>query len=221
MSETESERFKETIESHFPVTVLSRQYNNVDDLNRKLHEWILEMATRHGDTDENAAKDPEIATRGGYQTSRKINVFQINNAAVKLFRDRYVLPAVHHYLRTVFAEHAKKIEPNLVGWANLLGAGDWQGPHMHPTESNLASGVYYVNLPECTPPEGCIEFLNPHPVSQHHGFSPSRRITPHEGQILIFPPFYTHYVHPLRSGKERAIIAFDVLARSSRLNFTF
>lgn len=218
---TDTERYSETTEQHFPITVLSRQYNDAAALNDKLFAWIKDMAARYGDTGENAARDPAIATRGGYQTSRQMNLFQVERPEIRQFRDRYVLPAVHHYLRTVFSSEAEKVNPTLVGWSNLLGPGDWQGPHMHPTESNLASGVYYVRLPEVTPPEGCIEFLNPHPISQHHGFTPSRRIVPSEGQLLLFPPFYLHYVHPLRSAEDRAIIAFDVLARSGKIQFTF
>lgn len=218
---SDNDRYNESIEQHFPITVLSRQYKDTAELNAKLFAWIKDMAERYGETEQNAARDPNIATRGGYQTSRKTNLFQVDRPEIRKFRDSYVLPAVHHYLRTVFADQAKKVDPTLIGWSNLLGPGDWQGPHMHPTESNLVSGVYYVRLPEVTPPEGCIEFLNPHPISQHHGFTPSRRIVPSEGQLLLFPPFYLHYVHPLRDKQDRAIIAFDVLARSSALSFTF
>lgn len=221
MSTVENERFKEIIENHFPITVLSRQYKNTEALNKTLHAWIMKMVEKHSDSPENAALDPEIATHGGYQTSKKMNIFQLDEPSIKELRDKYILPAVHHYMRAVFSEQAKKIEPNIIGWSNVLGPSDWQGPHMHPTESNLVSGVYYIHVPDYTPPEGCIEFLNPHPISQHHGFSPSRRIEPHEGQLLIFPPFYTHYVHPLKNGKNRTIIAFDVLARSNKLNFVF
>lgn len=218
---TETDRYSETIEQHFPIMVLARQYNDAAALNDKLFAWIKDMATRYEDTDQNASRDPEIATKGGYQTSRKMNLFQVERPEIRQFRDRYIRPAVHHYLHSVFGDESKSIDPALVGWSNLLGPGDWQGPHMHPTETNLASGVYYVRIPETTPPEGCIEFLNPHPISQHHGFSPSRRIVPSEGLLLLFPPFYLHYVHPLRSTEDRAIIAFDVQARKGAFNFIF
>ncbi|MGH8127442.1 MAG: putative 2OG-Fe(II) oxygenase [Gammaproteobacteria bacterium] len=218
---TDTERYSETIEPHFPITVLARQYNDAAALNDKLFAWIKDMAVRYGDSDQNASRDPEIATKGGYQTSRKMNLFQVERPEIRQFRDRYIRPAVHHYLHSVFGDEAKTIDPALIGWSNLLGPGDWQGPHMHPTETNLASGVYYVRMPEITPPEGCIEFLNPHPISQHHGFNPSRRIVPSEGLLLLFPPFYLHYVHPLRSSEDRAIIAFDVQARKGAFNFIF
>ncbi len=218
---TDDAPFEETIEQHFPVTVLSRQHRDAASLNDKLFAWLKDMATRYGDTGENAAHDAAISTRGGYQTSKRTNIFQLQRPEIRQLRDRYVLPAVHHYLRSVFGDQAKALNPALIGWSNLLARGDWQGPHMHPTENNLASGVYYVRLPELRPPEGCIEFLNPHPASVHHGFTTSRRIVPQEGLMLLFPPFYLHYVHPFSSDGERAIIAFDVLARSQAFTFTF
>ncbi|HEX5313808.1 MAG TPA: putative 2OG-Fe(II) oxygenase [Gammaproteobacteria bacterium] len=209
----ETERYSETLEQHFPITVLERRLHDVETLNEKLFAWIRDMAARYGAGAENAAKSASISTQGGYQTSRRTNVFELDRPEIRSLRDRHVLPAVHRYLQTVFGEQARSFNPTLVGWSNLLAGGAWQSPHMHPTENNLASGVYYVHLPPLEPPEGCIEFLNPHPISVHHGFNTTRRIVPEEGMLLLFPPFYLHYVHPFRGDGERAIIAFDVLAR--------
>lgn len=218
---SENERFTETVEQHFPITVLARRHHGLGPVNEKLFAWIKDMAAQHGESGENAAKSDAISTQGGYQTSKKTNLFQINRPEIRTLRDRYVLPAVHHYLQSVFGPQARSLNPNLIGWSNLLASGDWQSPHMHPTENNLASGVYYVRLPALKPPEGCIEFINPHPISVHHGFLTTRRIVPEEGLLLIFPPFYLHYVHPFRGEEQRAIIAFDVLARHSSLEFSF
>lgn len=218
---SDHERFTETVEQHFPITVLSRRHHDTGALNDKLFDWLKDMARQYGDTGENAARDAAISTRGGYQTSKRTNIFQSQRPELRQLRDRYILPAVHHYMQTVFGSQSRSVNPAVVGWANLLASGNWQGPHMHPTESNLASGVYYVRMPELKPPEGCIEFLNPHPISVHHGFTPSRRIVPEEGLLLLFPPFYLHYVHPFVSEQERAIIAFDVLARREAFSLTF
>jgi hypothetical protein len=210
---SENERYTETIEQHFPITVLRRRFNDVEGLNAKLFAWLKDSAERSGAGSENAARDEAISTRGGYQTSKRTNLFALDRPEIRRLRDRYILPAAHHYLQQVFGAQARELNPHVVGWANLLASGDWQSPHMHPTEANLASAVYYIHLPELDPPEGCIEFINPHPVSVHHGFLTTRRIVPEPGLLLIFPPFYLHYVHPFRGAGERAIIAFDVLAR--------
>ncbi|MGH8426550.1 MAG: putative 2OG-Fe(II) oxygenase [Gammaproteobacteria bacterium] len=207
---SENERYTETIEQHFPITVLARHHPDMGALNEKLFAWIKDMAARYRDSGENAAKSAGISTQGGYQTSKQTNLFQVNRPEIRTLRDRYVLPSVHHYLQNVFGPQARALDPNVMGWANLLASGDWQSPHMHPTAANLASGVYYVRLPPLKPPEGCIEFINPHPIAVHHGFNTTRRIVPEEGLLLLFPPFYLHYVHPFHGEGERAIIAFDV-----------
>lgn len=210
---SESERYSETTEQHFPITVLRSRLKGVSALNAQIFAWLKDMAAHHGAGGENAANDPAISTRGGYQTSKKTNIFELNRPEIRRLRDRYILPAVRRYLQNVYGPQARDFNSTVIGWANLLVSGDWQSPHMHPTETNLASAVYYVHLPKLEPPEGCIEFINPHPIAVHHGFLTTRRIVPEEGLLLIFPPFYLHYVHPFRGEGERAVIAFDVLAR--------
>lgn len=217
----DTERYSETVVQHFPITVLERRYNDVGALNEKLYAWIKNMSAQFSDSADNAAKNAGISTQGGYQTSKRMNLFQANRNEIRQLHERIVLPAVHRYLQSVFGQQAARLNPVVIGWSNLLAAGDWQAPHMHPTENNLASGVYYVRLPALTPPEGCIEFINPHPISVHHGFYTTRRIVPAEGLLLLFPPFYLHYVHPFKGDGDRAIVAFDVLARREALDFAF
>ncbi|MGH8160777.1 MAG: putative 2OG-Fe(II) oxygenase [Gammaproteobacteria bacterium] len=218
---SENGRYTESIEQHFPITVMRRQLHGVSALNDKLFAWLQDASTRQGAGGSNAASDPAISTQGGYQTSKRTNIFTLDRPEIRQLRDRYILPAVHAYLRNVYGEQARDFDPHVIGWANLLARGDWQSPHMHPSETNLASAVYYVHLPALDPPEGCIEFINPHPVSVHHGFQTTRRIVPEEGLLLLFPPFYLHYVHPFRGEGERAIVAFDVLARQGALELGF
>ncbi|MDN5865415.1 MAG: 2OG-Fe(II) oxygenase family protein [Gammaproteobacteria bacterium] len=217
----EGKRYSESIEQHFPITVMARQHHEVGVLNDKLFDWLEGEASAHANSGENAARNTSISTQGGYQTSTRTNIFQSNRPELRQLRDRHILPAAHHYLQSVFGGQARELDPNLIGWANLLAPGDWQSPHMHPSETNLASGVYYIRLPELNPPEGCIEFINPHTISVHHGFLTTRRIVPKEGLLLMFPPFYLHYVHPFRGESRRAIIAFDVLTRASGLKLRF
>jgi hypothetical protein len=38
----------------------------------------------------------------------------------------------------------------------------------------------------------------------------SRNHQPKSGQIILFPPYYMHYVHPMRLDEKRRVIAFDV-----------
>jgi uncharacterized protein (TIGR02466 family) len=131
-------------------------------------------------------------------------------------RDEMVLPAVHDYLREVFGANPALVDYRLYSWANVLAAGHWQAPHAHPTEYNVISGVYYVQVPPRPEPEGWLEFLNPHPASTMHGDRNSRRHAPRAGQLLLFPPYYMHFVHPFHGDGERAIVSFDVRLRPPR-----
>ena len=207
---------------HYPITVMQRQFSNVEKLNAALADTVINLEKQHRDTPENAARVPEIATQGGYQTSTRMNLFTQDNKAFKTFRNALLMPAVKVYLNHVFAEDAKILDPWPIGWANILRTGDWQKPHCHLTQSNLASGVYYVAVPDDSEaPAGSIEFINPLLVSQYHGYSPAKRIDPKPGMLLLFPPFYLHYVHPFKTGKERIIVAFDILANRPGMQFVF
>ncbi len=215
--------FDETVEVHYPTTVLERQHHGCGELSTALFNLLQNLADTHReDRRENAIYSGRISTQGGYQTAGHRNFLERADDSVVTLRERIILPAVTHYLTQVFGPAAAALKPWLMGWGNFLTAGDWQAPHMHPTPGNLAGGVYYVRLPEWRdPPQGWIEFLNPHPVSVHHGFTLTRRIEPLEGKLLLFPPYYIHYVHPFQAPGERAIVAFDVLRERPNLNLTF
>jgi uncharacterized protein (TIGR02466 family) len=215
-------RFEDDTEIHFPTTVMQRQHDGLEGLNQRLFQMISEMQEKFADTEDNAVKSGEISTQGGYQTSTKMNLFTLEHPAIVEFREQIIMPAAHEYLRQVFGNEARQLDPWPVGWSNVLGEGDWQGPHNHPTDKNVASGVYYVQLPDDKPsPQGCIEFINPIPESVHHGFPATRRLEPKEGLMVWFPPYYTHYVHPFHGPGTRVIIAFDLLAQRPGMQFVF
>ncbi|MDX1569153.1 MAG: putative 2OG-Fe(II) oxygenase [Xanthomonadales bacterium] len=217
-----STTFKDQLENHYPILVMQRDFDGVAELNERLFELIEGLAERYADTPENAVKSGKISTQGGYQTSTESNLFTLESDAVRELRDDILLPAVRTYLEAVFGDEASQMDPWLVGWANLLAPGDWQGPHYHPTDSNLASAVYYVRLPGDRPnPEGRIEFVNPIQASTYHGYSATRRLHPREGKLVLFPPYYMHYVHPFKGDRRRAVIAFDVLARRPGMQLVF
>lgn len=223
MIDTRQWSFDDKIEIHFPTTVLERSHHGCEALNQRLYELLVGLAGRYrNDRQENAIYSGRISTQGGYQTARHRNFLEQPDPAIAEFREQILEPAIAHYLGEVFGPSAASIKPWLMGWANLLAAGDWQAPHMHPTPGNLASGVYYVRVPEgAEPPQGWIEFLNPHPAAVHHGATLTRRLEPQSGKLLLFPPYHIHYVHPFQVPGERAIIAFDVLRERPNLGVVF
>lgn len=213
---------EDLLEVHYPTLVMQRDHSGVAELNSALAEHVRDLDRRFRDSPQNAARSGKITTEGGYQTSLKTNLFQQGAPAVQRLADEVLMPAVKRYLAEVFLEQAAQITPWLVGWANVLNQGDFQRPHFHPTEKNLASGVYYVQIPRDLPePQGRIEFINPVPISVHHGYSTTRRLHPAEGRLFLFPPYYMHYVVPFKDPGERIVIAFDVLGQKPGLQLVF
>jgi len=207
-------QYSQEIEVHYPTTVMQRQFEGVEELNSRLFNLLRSMQARFKDTAQNAVNSGYISTQGGYQTSSNMNLFLMKEEVIARFRDEMVLPSARAYLQEVFGEQAANLNPWPDGWANLLKAGDWQRPHFHPTHRNVVCGVYYVHIPEEKPePEGNIEFFNPIQASVNHGFPSTRRLIPRVGKMILFPPWYVHYVHPFRGEGERCIIAFDIFAQ--------
>jgi len=204
-----------TFEEHFPLTVMISHHTGLDEINRSVFGVIRALRDQYiDDRNENEALSGTITTYGGYQTSKKKMFLNRPEAAIQTLRDQVILPNVQRYKERVFAGQAHGTGTRIASWANILSAGDWQAPHMHPTYGNLISGVYYVEVPEKPKPQGCIEFLSPHPVSNHHGVTLTRRLYPKAGDLFLFPPYYIHYVYPFQGPGERAIIAFDVILTS-------
>ncbi|HLW75239.1 MAG TPA: putative 2OG-Fe(II) oxygenase [Gammaproteobacteria bacterium] len=209
-----------SFEEHFPLTVMHSRHTGVADVNRAIAGILAGLRKQFlNDRDQNEALSGTITTYGGYQTSKKMMFLNRPEPEVQTLRDSVVQPGVQAYVDRVYGEQAKQIRTHLVSWANILAEGDWQAPHMHPTTGNIISGVYYAAVPEKPEPEGCIEFLNPHPVSRHHGESLTRRIMPKEGDLILFPPYYIHYVYPFRGPGERVIVAFDAIIQSTQFVF--
>ena len=206
-----------SFEDHFPLTVMLSHHAGAEQVNTGIARLLHGLRQQHlNDKKENEALSGTITTYGGYQTPKKVMFLNRPEPEVQALRDQMVRPAVQAYMEKVYGKEGLALKTQLVSWANILCQGDWQAPHMHPTAGNLISGVYYAAVPEKPAPEGCIEFLNPHPVSNHHGVSLTRRIQPETGDLILFPPYYIHYVYPFRGEGERCIVAFDVVVQHTQ-----
>ncbi|MDE2234097.1 MAG: hypothetical protein KGK44_00940 [Gammaproteobacteria bacterium] len=207
-------------EDHFPIRVMVRHHAGAEPINRDVLGILAKLRDLHvKDSVENEALSGTITTYGGYQTSKKMMFLDRTEPGIRDLRDAIILPGITDYLEYAYDKQVESGRTRITSWANILSAGDWQAPHMHPSAGNLASGVYYLNMPEKPEPEGCIEFLNPHPVAHHHGVSLTRRLNPRAGDLILFPPYYIHYVYPFKGSGDRAIIAFDVILQNTQFIF--
>jgi uncharacterized protein (TIGR02466 family) len=199
------------VEQHFPTTVLIRTFAAVSELNGSLQQLFDHLEQNPSGDYTNEATLPVNTTQGGYQTKSGLRVLELDHPEIRQLRQEIVMPSIEHYLDDVL-----KVDPlftpiEISSWVVSLGAGDWQAPHFHPTEYTLISGIYYVNVPKSTPPEGTLEFINPNLNAVSLGQQDaSRNHQPKSGQIILFPPYYMHYVHPMRLDEKRRVVAFDV-----------
>lgn len=200
-------KFDEQIEQHFPTTVLRRYYKESSVLNKGLISLLDKLASGS----PNAAELDSNTTQGGFQSHDDTPLFSMQDNAISQLKSQVIWPAVESYLTQVLDADPFFTPITIHGWAVSLDQGDWQAPHMHPKEYTLISGVYYVDVPSVPAPEGCLEFINPNLASVAiGGQDASRRYHPRTGEVILFPPYYMHYVHPLRTSARRSVIAFDV-----------
>lgn len=100
-------------------------------------------------------------------------------------------------------------------WANINDTKQCvNSQHIH---SGVFSGVYYLNAP---PKSGELEIINTslNPLWKGHEFVNDKNqfncervvISPHEGNILLFPSCLPHAVYPNNHEEERISISFNV-----------
>lgn len=203
---------EERLESHFPTPVLIREHGALADLTPALCSLIEEASRSEG----NMASTALNTTQGGFQSGSEQAgsepaFLDRDHPALQKLKGEIIWPAIESYLVQVLNCDPLLTPLTISSWAVSLGAGDWQAPHFHPKEYTVLSGVYYVAVPNSVEPEGFLEFIHPNLNAVSIGNqSASRRHQPRTGQLILFPPYYMHYVHPLRSSEKRHVIAFDV-----------
>ena len=119
------------------------------------------------------------------------------------------------------------VDWHLQGWANVNRFGDYHNLHNHPHA--WLSGTYYVWVPD-TPIDlpgrsdrtpGAISFFDPRPqanmtaIKADGQVDPEHRIQPRSGDILLWPAFVHHLVHPNLSQDHRISVSFNVVLRWS------
>ena len=124
----------------------------------------------------------------------------------------------------IAAQYAMQINPRLDiknfrfeanAWVNINRKGGFNTAHHHGTFH--VSGVYYAKQPaNATGESGMIELINSrfdhHIFSQIGGqaFSPSVKMRPAVGQMLVFPSTLLHFVFPNETDEERISLAWNL-----------
>lgn len=105
-------------------------------------------------------------------------------------------------------------------WANKHNPGDFSQEHNH--NNSIISGIYYTDVDENS---GDLIFANPFAnfgltlelqLENYGQFNASEaRITPKNGDLILFPSSLKHKVDKNRSSNDRFSIAFNVMAKGS------
>lgn len=104
-----------------------------------------------------------------------------------------------------------------IAWANVSRHGHYHRSHNHP--GSAWSGVYYVAPGTETPDHplsGLLEIPDPRPYANMvatpgEPFSQKILIKPRAGEMILFPSWCHHFVHPYFGDDERISIAFNVM----------
>jgi uncharacterized protein (TIGR02466 family) len=191
----------------FATLILRREFEAIEELNRRLAGIILER--------EKNADGVVKSNVGGWHSATDFLRWEQPEAG-QLFER--VAGAVKDYAAIERRVDAAALDLTVTAeaWANVARTGDYAKPHVHPN-SNI-SGVYYVDVgdaPAAHKHSGVIEFLDPRQrpgMFETAGTLPfdGYRVVPTTGLLLLFPAWLYHYVHPYRGTRPRVSVAFNV-----------
>lgn len=203
MTITVKKEFKFT----FATIVLERRFSDVEDLNRRLGEAILERERQGGGVVRSNV--------GGWHSAADFLRWPEREPAELFPR---LASAVKDYVAVERRVDAASLDLTVSAeaWANVARRGHYSKPHVHPN-SNL-SGVYYVDAgdsPSGDAHSGVLEFLDPrHRPGMFETEGTLRfdayRVTPESGLLVLFPAWLYHYVHPYQGERPRICVAFNI-----------
>ncbi|MEM1232243.1 MAG: TIGR02466 family protein, partial [Pseudomonadota bacterium] len=191
----------------FATPVLSALWQDLLPWNDALATHIQQLAAEDaGVTRSNV---------GGWHSG--LNFFADPAPAVQALSERICAQITALRQATAGATGPGSAPPALTGWANRIEYGDYHSIHCHPDAQ--WSGVYYVTGNDSAGPEhpfsGKLELLDPRQggaTTQDDRTNLYGRflIDPQPGQVVIFPGWLQHQVHPYFGQGARLTVAFNV-----------
>lgn len=98
-------------------------------------------------------------------------------------------------------------------WSVQLKKGGQHVNHIHP--EGWLSAVYYLSLPNDSPDflqgEGDLCFGQPN--FKVPDLPPDHKMTPTEGELIVFPSYFWHGTIPLSQSHDRLTLAFDLVPK--------
>ncbi|GAB4362303.1 MAG: hypothetical protein Kow00114_17410 [Kiloniellaceae bacterium] len=193
----------------WPTTILRRRLPGHDVANAELQRLVLEME----------------AGRSDFTTDyRSGNLLTVDNPAIAWLRE-CINKTVIDYLKQAGLSYP--VNWGLQGWANVNRRGDYHDPHNHPHA--YLSGTYYVAVPQAAAAKdnrpdlrpGAISFYDPRGFANMTAIRDDPQIEaefthrPQPGDILLWPAFLMHFVHPNLADEKRISISFNATLKWS------
>jgi uncharacterized protein (TIGR02466 family) len=203
-----STEIRKTLVPIFTTPIVNFRWPNTDELNQALREAILQHEARSAGISRSNV--------GGWHSQTDLFTWELDS--IKALRGR-IHTFVTELCRTVARDPQDPMHRNfrLEGWANVMRHAQYHSLHSHPNA--FWSGVYYVSgnpkPAQAHPFSGKLELVDPRPgaslsFSEHTSLYGRFLLNPLAGQMVIFPGWLQHQVHPYFGPGERITIAFNV-----------
>jgi uncharacterized protein (TIGR02466 family) len=200
---------RKTIVPIFTTPIANYRWPNADDLNQALCDAIMQR--------EEASAGISRSNVGGWHSQTDLLDWDLD--CIRELRGR-IRAFATELCRAVAIDPQDPVHRNfrLEGWANVLRYAQYNSLHSHPNA--FWSGVYYVSgnprPAQEHPFSGKLELVDPRPgaslsFSERTNLYGRFLINPVPGQMVIFPGWLQHQVHPYFGPGERITIAFNVI----------
>lgn len=150
------------------------------------------------------------------------NIFMIDHPALQWLH-QCCHQAILDYARNLGIDY--DLDFAIQGWPNVNMKGDYHNLHNHP--HSWLSGTYYIAVPDQSSADqfrsdlnfGAISFYDPRPQANMNAIrgdgqiDPEYRVQPQGGQLLLWPSFLHHFVHPNGVDMPRLSISFNVVLK--------
>ena len=191
-----------------PSPLFSYLWNDSELLNRQLREVIL----------EEEKKSPGLLTSnaGGWHSEKSLQEW--DRDCIRTLLARIITFTRESVLCTIeLQEYSEEVLGGwtVQAWANVNRSGHFNKYHHHIRNSNLWSGVYYVDAGDGGRPNfvgARIVFADQHrpELKDHPSLAARHAIMPKSGLMLLFPSSLGHRVEPYNGSTERITIAFNL-----------
>ncbi len=192
----------------FVTPIVNYHWSDSAVMNEALSSAILALES----------SDPGVkkSNVGGWHS--QLNFLELEDSAIRELRGRleeFASALIKQFSRQ--GSESQDRDLRLEGWANVLRHGQYNSVHSHPNA--LWSLVYYVSgndAPSDQPFSGRLELLDPRPgasltYEDDSALYGRLLFNPRPGQVVAFPAWLQHQVHPHFGDAPRISIAVNVL----------